>query len=365
MNCVTNFDLVFCSNTWQTKPDEFQLDGYKSVCVPRFESVSVNRKSHRGHGGVCLFIKETIIDGIHILEKDQNGFIWIKLYKDYFSMEFDICFCFAYIPPSESVYFKSHEIRFYEQLEISIRKYSQFGKICLMGDLNARTGKRDDFIESVDLYDKYIHTIDSETNECLFKLDSRESEDNICNSLGLKLLDVCKSTDLKILNGRVGDDKNIGRFTFVSSIGKSVIDYGLASYDLFPMISDFIVHDLFLFSTHVPIQANIAVQYNKHINVNNINSTRKLVWDVNNINQYNSLLLHESDNLNDIVSNIISSNVTVDDGIDTFGNILYDNAFKVFGVNKRANIHNKRQTNPWFTADCRTARSDVSKAKNT
>jgi exonuclease III len=153
VNFVRNFDLIFCSETWQVNNDEFQLNGYKSVCVPRLESVSVNRKSYRGHGGVCLFIKETYVDGIHILETDQNGFIWIKLEKEYFKLEFDICLCFTYIPPNESVYFKSHEIGFYEQLEIGIRKYSQLGKICLMGDLNARTGTRDDFIEPVDLFD--------------------------------------------------------------------------------------------------------------------------------------------------------------------------------------------------------------------
>jgi len=38
---------------------------------------------------------------------------------------------FAYIPPSDSVYFKAHERDFFEQLEAHIMKYSTLGKVSI------------------------------------------------------------------------------------------------------------------------------------------------------------------------------------------------------------------------------------------
>ena len=41
------------------------------------------------------------------------------------------------------------------------------------------------------------------------------------------------------MNGRVGNDRGIGSYTFVGSRGSSVIDYVLASQSLFDFVNDF------------------------------------------------------------------------------------------------------------------------------
>ena len=99
MNFVNNFDVIFCSETWQRKNDTFVLDGYECVDVPRKASVSSKRVSNRGHGGVCLFIKENIKNGLHIVETNDDGLIWVKFDKLFFNIEHDIYICFVYIPP--------------------------------------------------------------------------------------------------------------------------------------------------------------------------------------------------------------------------------------------------------------------------
>ena len=43
MNCVKNFEVIFCCERWQSKNEEFLLDGYECYCVPRKESVASNR----------------------------------------------------------------------------------------------------------------------------------------------------------------------------------------------------------------------------------------------------------------------------------------------------------------------------------
>lgn len=38
--------------------------------------------------------------------------------------------------------------------------------------------------------------------------------DSVVDSSGLKLIDICKNSELKLLNGRVGQDKDIGFYTY-------------------------------------------------------------------------------------------------------------------------------------------------------
>ena len=53
------------------------------------------------------------------------------------------------------------------------------------------------------------------------------------NNNGLLLLDFCKQTGVRIMNGRVRCDREIGKYTFVGSRGSSVVDYALSSQDVF------------------------------------------------------------------------------------------------------------------------------------
>ncbi|MEW8546112.1 MAG: endonuclease/exonuclease/phosphatase family protein, partial [Candidatus Thiodiazotropha sp.] len=205
INLVSECDILFFSETWQRAGDSFHLKGYEGVDVPRRESM--HGRGKRGHGGVCLFIRAEIKDGIHILEKDDSGVIWVKLCKNFFHLESDLCFCFAYIPPQDSAYYKQHNVGYFELIENGIRKYSSVGKISIIGDLNARCGMRSDIIYDSNVFDKYINTVDSsDTSNHRFELPERFSMDKICNSSGIKLLDICTSTDIKIVNGRMGDD---------------------------------------------------------------------------------------------------------------------------------------------------------------
>ena len=334
------------------------------------ESVSSKRRGRRGHGGVCLFIRDNVKPGISILEVDRSGFIWANIDKDFFNLDSNICICFAYIPPSDSLYFKSNDVGFLEKLEADIRKYSDVGKVILMGDLNARTASRNDFDPQSDSFEHYIPSIDTYLDECSIDIDERFSEDTVVNSSGLKLLDICKCSDLRVVNGRVGEDRGIGAFTFLASTGKSAIDYALAQHSLFPSISNFIVHDMFSCSSHVPIQLNIKATYT--VTENNVEEmiVDKLVWDESKIQEFNDLLNNSEVYLNSIVSDVLTLKTDVSNGIESFAKELYKNAFKIFGVRKRvilsSNQHNntfKRQhKNPWFTNECENARREFKHA---
>ena len=69
-----------------------------------------------------------------------------------------------------------------------------------------------------------------------------ESIVNQLNDLGKRLLEICKNTDLGILNGKLCGD-SIGRPTFHSILGVSAIDYAISDQDLLRHIANFIVKE--------------------------------------------------------------------------------------------------------------------------
>ena len=62
----------------------------------------------------------------------------------------------------------------------------------LLVDFNARTRVSEDFVE-----------LDNENNE----IPSRSNRDKITNTNNRCLLDLCKTTEMSIVNGRIGSEK--------------------------------------------------------------------------------------------------------------------------------------------------------------
>jgi len=80
-------------------------------------------------------------------------------------------------------------------------------------------------------FENYISSIDDSFDVDCIDVGIRHSDDTIVNASGIKLLDICKSTDLRIVNGRIGDEG--GRYTYLANTGKNVNDYAIVSCTLF------------------------------------------------------------------------------------------------------------------------------------
>lgn len=361
-NFVYNFDILFFQETWQRKNDIFEIKGYELISVPRKESL----KSHRGHGGISLFFRKELSKGIVILEIDHSGILWVKCCKKFFHLPQDLYICFLYIPPSNSVYYNVHELGFFETLELGVRKYLDFGSVTVIGDLNARCGNRSDFIQKDTDFNKYIHVMDTDLNCVLNNMPHRFSMDETVNTSGLKLLDICKCSTLKIVNGRCGNNAGIGSHTNISSNGNSLIDYVLCSCDLFPLIKDFIVHDLYTFSTHVPLQVSFSVAcVQEQPYTGFIADEGKIRFNMNKVQEFRDVMNSEYNYLINIVSDIISSDINIDTGVDRIASCLYEKACNVFGtksntrISEQTNCHNN---NTWFNAECKSAKRELRNA---
>ena len=353
--------------TPKTVTDSFVIENYQCIKVPRPESINIRGKGKRGHGGICLFVNDLIYDGIEVLEKNSKGFLWVKVKKSFFCMETDLFICFCYIPPKDSIYFKNVDSDLFDILENGIRQYSDFGKVSVIGDLNARTGMLSDEPVGCDDIDRYIDSVNgAELNTSSgYDLGRQYSLDVKSDSSGLRLLNICKEASLRIVNGRVGLDKNQGNFTYQSTLGKSVIDYVLLQPEMFENTMHFAVHGIYTFSDHAPVQISFRIKKSPDVEGQN-KTVHKLIWDKDRIDCFRNAL---SDNLVDIdllVDRIENGNLNINDGVETFSNILYNSANQVCGktitVKSDKSSSKRKYISPWFTIDCEIARSELKRA---
>ena len=131
----------------------------------------------------------------------------------------------CYFNPSKG---KTREHQIAEVIE-NILCLQNKGRVMIMGDLNARTGNLDDTITP----DKSDDQFDISINEPPPK---RNSQDSVTNPRGLEMLEMCKSLDLNIINGRKTGDL-FGNYTCYKYNGSSVVDYLLTSASIFQKVS--------------------------------------------------------------------------------------------------------------------------------
>ena len=87
--------------------------------------------------------------------------------------------------------------------------------LIICGDLNARTASLPDFIEFNN--DHFVPTDLAQSGN--FDLPHRESMDKVVNNYGRRLLELCRNTGLRIMNGRVFKEHGSGDLTYVSDTG--------------------------------------------------------------------------------------------------------------------------------------------------
>ena len=82
-----------------------------------------------------------------------------------------------------------------------------------MGDFNSRTGEISDMVKEDKFDIDYIDDDIVNMYNTEYSLPTRSNEDKIINQQCKALIELCKSTDLKIINGRYGDDRDSGCYT--------------------------------------------------------------------------------------------------------------------------------------------------------
>ena len=216
VNILAENDIIVLFETWCSKSSDISLKGYTSY---NFYRKFRHRRARRNSGGVAVYCKDELKNGIEIVKNVYDTIIWIKLNKTFFGLQEDIFICGSYIWGDDSPMYNIHNVDLFELLEDDINYYRNHGKLIICGDLNCPVGLKPDYI----VCDRNTESIDDEEYIPDIPL-VRASEDKISNGQGTKLLDLCKATALRIANGRIGADSKSGSFTY-TNVGSSVIDY--------------------------------------------------------------------------------------------------------------------------------------------
>ena len=231
-----------------------------------------------------------------------------------------------------------------------------------IGDFNARTGAEPDYIPLDRLDNQVLRNVgelfDYVSDECS---TPRVSQDKTVNNFGRNLLRLCKSTGIRIVNGRSPGD-NIGRFTFYHRNGSSCIDYAICSKDILHIVSDFTVCDFNMFSDHAPCLIDVVCSLKK-INKVVVNKGNPLymtltVWNEEcKVDILNSLS-GKSEQLQILFKNICPTKESIDKSVTDLTHLIYEStnqycSHTVKCKNVGGHCLKSVRDKPWFDDNCR------------
>ena len=151
--------------------------------------------------------------------------------------------------------------------------FQERGIILIMGHLNSRVGTQVDDIDEDDeahLELPDYNYLDGSINDIVEQntnvIKDIISDDVIINENGKELLQLCRSTNLYILNGRIGPMPE-GRCTCQTARGQSVVDYIIASADLLLLTKSFQIGETSPLSDHRCVTATLQCKDNSSSNM--------------------------------------------------------------------------------------------------
>ena len=189
--------------------------------------------------------------------------------------------------------------------------------------------------------------------------------DNGTNSHGLKMIDLCKRTSLRIANGRLHDDKGVGYYTYCNKQGASVIDYLLLRASDFYCIDKFKIESFNEWSDHAPLSYMILVSDNNQRPVNKVNSYVSIKLQDNQKYCFRRKVIGKLSEFNHITEGIdVNSKESVNSRVNSFTDLLNSAAEPLFHktVNVNDNIGTTNTKAEWFDAECAAAKFEYKKA---
>ena len=377
---ISQFDFICLSETKCDSISENEINGYKSFIMQK------KSKSHRYGGihGLCIFIKQNIATFCKILNDfTSESILWIYVKKHV--LGYDFILGAVYLPHEMSDHYHENIFEYLADDVISINAMYDV-PIILLGDFNSRVSTLTDFEHEFEHLGSIIETDPYTVYFENHNITDRINKDQHVNNNGKKLIELCKMSNLKIINGRIGKDKLMGSYTCHTNNGKSTIDYAIASMKMFPNIVDFYVDilDTCMSDVHCPIGIvlsgdNMDIQ-DTHENTENkkyiIENNIVTKWDHDHCELYT-----KSFNMEDITEfhaqlriccvNVPEVSQLIIDNLYTCMKDLFLKPAKSSGMHTNRKYKNKallkrkrHKQHNWFNNDCKTLRKEYMCLKN-
>ena len=369
-NVLKKYDIILLSETWASDQDEFALDGFEYHNYPR-KHIHPNGK--RNSGGLGVFIRQTIREGVDKWCHSDDIVAWYILRKSFFGIKNDIYLANIYIVPENSTHLRHDE---FDILKHYMEKIPHDTGVLLCGDYNARTGELPDlethFSGSNGDLDNLLPPDEMETHSVMEYMRNVDiltrcfMDKNSVNKHGSQLIEFCRETGTLILNGRLSHDRGIGRFTRDDTTGRSVVDYAIGSPSILKSVDYFEVLCKFPESDHRPVSLSLSCNKpnfeNKNVLDEEWEPCYKYFWSRDTLDNLVCVISdNESDmfldSLQQCIINLCDMN-TVAVKLGEYISQACKRAFK-FGSCK---IRNKKYAPPWYDNECRSKRSQAVKA---
>lgn len=351
---LASYDVVGLVETHCSPKDTLSFPDFHVVCNIRTDT----RHANRHFGGLAFLIRKSLKDAATILPAKSSELFWLKLNKEFFNLPQDLFIGVVYACPASSA-FGARNDDVFELLTEDLAKYRATGYCIIGGDFNGRTGTESDFL-NCDITDPLY------SNDAVSKSHfpaRRNIDKSAPDSHGKSLLETCKITGMRILNGRLLGD-SCGKYTCYSYTGNpSTIDYICTDERIFDLFKLFVVHTpLPDFSIHCMIGCTLECSYTvtRQEDVS-MHPLSKFRWSREHDHPYGEFL--SSALLQGKLDELVNSNRSVNDITDGITNLLLEAAESV-GVHrakprsqKRAKIrsHSAR----WFDGDCKEAKRKI------
>ena len=352
---LNDYDII---GLLEVKMDKNDLDSIKNEFGSFEIFCNIDKEySTKPRGGIILLIKKNLVPFVHIFPSEQNLALFFQIKAEFLNSPKDlICGC-TYIPPFTSLY---NDKKSFENLEAEIIQLPglDLSDLIIFGDLNAKTKTEKDFID-FDKYDFFSESEEIFSKSCSLNRENRDTHD--LDLHGKKLIDFCKTLKLRIVNGRVGEDKGIGQFT---TRNNSVVDYCLAPSHFFSNFLSFEIHEFNpLFSdVHCPITFELEANINKDVeNFKHFTKPRSK-WDPTKLDEYvknfKQMNLVDIENKSTNLS-IESSPESLKDIIVSINKIFKETKFKTFPP-KEIRLKKKK---PWYDISLQRAKKNFCTAR--
>lgn len=348
-NYVRGFDVIILTETKLDEVDILEIPGYKIFRKDR-KVCSV-----RASGGVCIMVRNEIADHCVLIQSESKHSVWCKVNKDILNIDKDLICGACYIPPENS---RFSSLALFDELEAEILalgvEYDCY--MCIGGDFNAHVGNLLDFVVT-DISDDITGGSELEG----VSLPIRRSAERVpINNFGRRLIELCISLGIHIVNGRCGTDGNVGQNTCKE---RSIDDYFIMSPELFKSVTEFRVEyfNMLYSDIHSPVvmEVELGLPSVRTQNVKKVND--KIMWNddrgevfVQNLDQsvINEILEWSQEKLDDAV------NVDeLDRVMAKFQSVMKISAEKTFVKKGAAPGQNStgrpKSHKPWYDKECK------------
>ena len=251
-------------------------------------------------------------------------------------------------------------------MQEEITHFSQKGTVAISGDFNARTGRLPDFTLFIDPDNHNILTSFQQYNIYNFSQHNRHSDDIKFNRYGKDLLELCKSSNMRIMNGYYNNDATTGTFTCYTANDRSLIDYLICDSKFCQALSSFRVDPLVSDSDHRPLIFSINLKtrnthnYFKRLNANQTEQVAnekfgRYIFNIETARGLNQTLVSDQCvSLYDSFINCVITDMGVDEAVKGLY-VLLDTALSDnFSKKYMKSIRNNFPQNKWFDKECKT-----------